>query len=843
MTNCCFRCCIFYEDAQEEDYLFFDEYFLKDYNEKNDDEKIKEECNNRKEPPSLENNKKKFLDYIQNEADSKNCPLKDIYKDIYINFYVCKKCNGLHNIDIILFYNENSKFHHDLKKYVDDVLIIIDQNIKNNIINNMKYIIESYTNNVDIIFFFLYLYVNNILNNNFLFNIQSYNEYYIKIKKFIILENIIQSHQPYLNNRIHKMFSYFLIYIFMFFSYNHIFKTLNLDHHQINLITTLYDNSVLVFRNKICEHKNNKINYKEHINDKTLDDIHLYNVMQSANDSFVSDHRKGYNKKRKKDNQKGCKNENKNENIYKYDETNIYTHNKHNYNDYNNNTGNHEMVGHNKDLKEVSHIKQSELNIKTSENSSHYNEQEKVILNESKTYQMYISFNNLCICGYYNKYNKEISQTEWVINNISNSVLSIEECISHIFNNVFSFSTSTFIGSGREDKDARMMNIGRPFVYVLKDTKFSFLNFFLFFSNLSNKQKGLKNYNTMNLKTIEEYNQFLIQQNKNNIKKEQYEYILKNDIQKNTNLPYDNNNYNNHQNDIKEQNLQLNDIYPLIKQKKENNSLSILDIKKNIFMNIFLHIENLKQQSYNNNIEDMSQNIINNIYNLNSFFKLPLSYSFNKELEVLFSNMCSFKYNSNYIYSLNIKKDTETNILTNIKEKKEQIKKNNDNNNINNNPHDINQLAEIKLNNLSFSTNYELVKKLMKYGEERKKEYKCIIYHSSKMNKNKIQEINEQIYNYEPQTLTYVLNIMQKTPIRVLHRRSLINRERKIFQFKLIYLHEHFSLLYLLAQSGLYIKEFVNGDKGRTIPNLKQFFGDDTYVNILNLDVANLVYD
>ncbi|SOV18554.1 conserved Plasmodium protein, unknown function [Plasmodium sp. gorilla clade G2] len=839
MTNCCFRCSIFYEDAQEEDYLFFDEYFLKDYNEKNDDTKIKEECNNKKEPPFLENNKQKFLDYIQNEADSKNCPLKDIYKDIYINFYVCKKCYGLHNIDIILFYNENSKFHHDLTKYVDDVLIIIDENIKNNIINNMKYIIESYTNNVDIIFFLLYLYVNNILNSNFLFNLQSYNEYYIKIKKFIVLQNIIQSHQHYLNNRIHKIFSYFLIYIFMFFSYNHIFKTLNLDHYQINLITTLYDNSVLVFRNKICDHKNNKINYKEHINDQNLDDIHLYNVTHAENDNFVSDHRKGYNKKRKKDNQKGCKNEN----IYKYDETNIYTHNKHNYNDNDNNADNHEMVRHNKDLKEVSDIKQREPYIRTTQNPSHYNEQEKVILNESKTYQMYISFNNLCICGYYNKYNKEISQTEWVINNISNSVLSIEECISHIFNNVFSFSTSTFIGSGREDKDARMMNIGRPFVYVLKDTKFSFLNFFLFFSNLSNKQKGLKNYNTMNLKTIEEYNQFLIQENKNKIKKEQNENILKNEIQKNINLPYDNNTHNHHQNDIKEQNLQFNDIYPLIKEKDENNSLSILDIKKNIFMNIFLHIENLKQQSYNNIITDMSQNIIHNIYNLNILFKLPISYSFNKELEILFSNMCSFKYNSNYMYSLNIKKDTETNILTNIKEKKEQMKKNNDNNNINNNPHDINQLTEIKLNNLSFSTNYELVKKLMKYGEERKKEYKCIIYHSSKMNKNKIQQINEQIYNYEPQTLTYVLNIMQKTPIRVLHRRSLINRERKIFQFKLIYLHEHFSLLYLLAQSGLYIKEFVNGDKGRTIPNLKQFFGDDTYVNILNLDVATLVYD
>ncbi|SOV82329.1 conserved Plasmodium protein, unknown function [Plasmodium sp. gorilla clade G3] len=832
MNYCCFRCSISYEDAEEEDYLFFDEYFLNDY-----DKKINEECNNENKPPSLVNNKKKFFEYIQNVADTKNCPVKDIYKEIYMNFYLCKKCHGLHNIDIILFYNENSIFHNELIKYVDDILIVIDEKIKNNIINNMKYIIESYTNNVDIIFFLLYLYVKNILNSNFLFNIQSYNEYYIKIKKFIILQNLIEGQQTYLNNRIHKMFSYFLIYVFMFFSYNSIFKTLNLDKDKMKLITHLYEKASLVFRNENYKNENNKIYYKEHINDQTLDDINVYNLSQCTNDSVVCEDRKGYNKKRKKDN--------KNENIYKYDEYNIYTHNNYNYH-HNNNTCKDEMIGYNNNLKQMDDIQQSVLNTRTLENHSECNEQEKQVFNEYKTYHMYISFNNLCICGYYNKYNKEISQTKWIINNISNSVLSIEECISNIFNNIFSFSTCTFIGSGREDKDARMMNIGRPFVFVLKDTKFSFLNFYLFFSKLSNKQNGFENYNTMNVKTIEEYNEYFMQEEKTKKtkKKKEYEDILKNDKEKNIILSYDNNNCKNLQNDHNKSNLQFNDIYPLIKEKKENNALSILDMKKNIFMKIFLHMQNVKQLSYNNNIEeDMSTNTIHNTYYSNNFFNLPLSYSFNKELEVLFSNTYPFKYNTNYMYSLNIKKDFETPILATIKEEKEQTNKHKYNNNINNNPYNIDHFAEIKLNNLSFSTNYDLVKKLMKYGEERKKEYKCIIYHSSKMNKDKIQEINYQIYNYEPQTLTYVLKIIQKTPIRVLHRRSLINRERKIFQLKLIYLHKHFSLLYLLAQSGLYIKEFVNGDKGRTIPNLKQFFGEDTYVNILNLDVATFVYE
>ncbi|EUT79585.1 hypothetical protein PFAG_05078 [Plasmodium falciparum Santa Lucia] len=877
MTNhCCFRCSISCEDTQDEDYLFFDEHFLKDFNEA-DDKKINEECNNKKNLPNLVNDKKKFLQYIQNEADTKNRPLKDIYKDIYMNFYLCKKCYGLHNIDIILFYNENSKFHHELMKYVDDIHIIIDEKVKNNVINNMKYIIESYTNNIDIIFFLLYLYVNNILNGTFVFNIQSYNEYYIKIKKFIILHNLIESYQPYLNHRIHKMFSYFLMYVFMFFCYNDIFKTLNLDQDKIKLLIILYENASLVFTNENYKNKknnnnNNKIYYNQHINDQTLDGINFFSASQRAKDSFVCEHRNGYNKKRKKNNQYQCQCQYQNQcqyqcqcqyqnqcqyqcqcqyqNIYKCDENNIIcTHNYDNYHD-NHNSCKDEIEGLNQNFKQMDDREQSLINTKTSENPTQGNEQERQVFNECKTYHMYISFHNLCICGYYNKYNKEISQTKWLINNISNSVLSIEECISNIFNNIFSFSTATFIGSGREDKDARMMNIGRPFVYVLKDTKFSFLNFFLFFSNLSNKQNGIKNYNTINVNTIQEYNQFLLQEKK----KKKYQHILKNDKQKNIIPSHDNNNCNDHPNDPnKNKNLQYNDIYPLIKEKKENNSLSIFDMKKNIFMKIFLHVQNSKQISYNNNIEDISKGTIHNTYNLNNFFKLPLSYSFNKELEVLFSKVFSFKYCSNYIYSLNITNDSETPMLTDIKKEKEkekeqeqeqeQINKHKDNNNMYNNSYNIEHFAEIKLNNLSFSTNYPLVKKLMKYGEERKKEYKCIIYHSSKMNKDTIQKINDQISNHEPQTLTYVLKIIQKTPIRVLHRRSLINRERKIFQIKLIYLHKHFSLLYLLAESGLYIKEFVNGDKGRTIPNLKQFFGDDTYVNILNLDVATLIYD
>ncbi|ELP86928.1 coiled-coil domain containing protein, putative, partial [Entamoeba invadens IP1] len=64
------------------------------------------------------------------------------------------------------------------------------------------------------------------------------------------------------------------------------------------------------------------------------------------------------------------------------------------------------------------------------------------------------------------------------------------------------------------------------------------------------------------------------------------------------------------------------------------------------------------------------------------------------------------------------------------------------------------------------------------------------------------------------------LVIHQKTPIRVLHRRSLLTRDRTIYTLKLNPIDDHFGLLELETEAGTYIKEFVHGDLGRTNPNI-----------------------
>ena len=84
------------------------------------------------------------------------------------------------------------------------------------------------------------------------------------------------------------------------------------------------------------------------------------------------------------------------------------------------------------------------------------------------------------------------------------------------------------------------------------------------------------------------------------------------------------------------------------------------------------------------------------------------------------------------------------------------------------------------------------------------------------------------------------LTLAQQTPIRVLHRRSQMVREKKIYRLHATIMSKHIMLLHILGGAGTYIKEFVHGDLGRTTPNVGTFLGRE--VDILQLDVTE-VYD
>jgi len=80
--------------------------------------------------------------------------------------------------------------------------------------------------------------------------------------------------------------------------------------------------------------------------------------------------------------------------------------------------------------------------------------------------------------------------------------------------------------------------------------------------------------------------------------------------------------------------------------------------------------------------------------------------------------------------------------------------------------------------------------------------------------------------------------LQQKTPIRVLHRRSLATRARSIFRLEVSKAETKDPKAFVLnvaTQAGTYVKEFVHGDFGRTTPSLRDLLEAD--VDILALDV------
>lgn len=79
---------------------------------------------------------------------------------------------------------------------------------------------------------------------------------------------------------------------------------------------------------------------------------------------------------------------------------------------------------------------------------------------------------------------------------------------------------------------------------------------------------------------------------------------------------------------------------------------------------------------------------------------------------------------------------------------------------------------------------------------------------------------------------------VKDTPIRVIHRRSPMVRAKVIHSMKTRWINDHWFHLELTASAGTYIKEFVHGDLGRTVPSVGSLLG--CKADIFQLDVLRV---
>ena len=140
-------------------------------------------------------------------------------------------------------------------------------------------------------------------------------------------------------------------------------------------------------------------------------------------------------------------------------------------------------------------------------------------------------------------------------------------------------------------------------------------------------------------------------------------------------------------------------------------------------------------------------------------------------------------------------------------------------------------VGKVEVSRLRFTTK-DKVRRLKK-GEGAQKEYRLLAEFENEISDADRQKIEE--------TLTGT-TIKQQTPLRVMHRRADLIRERYIYKLKVKKVSLKRALLEIRCQGGLYVKELVSGDEGRTIPNVSDLLKNRA--KTLKLDVLKVImYD
>ncbi len=144
----------------------------------------------------------------------------------------------------------------------------------------------------------------------------------------------------------------------------------------------------------------------------------------------------------------------------------------------------------------------------------------------------------------------------------------------------------------------------------------------------------------------------------------------------------------------------------------------------------------------------------------------------------------------------------------------------------------INEAAKdkVEISRLRF-TNRDVVRKLKK-AESAQKEYRVLIKFEKEISDADMQLLEEKLNG----TL-----IKQQTPLRVLHRRADLTRERYIYKLKVKKLSAKEALMQVRCQGGLYVKELVSGDEERTTPSVSELLNNPA--KTLKLDVLNVIME
>ncbi|MCK4432341.1 MAG: tRNA pseudouridine(54/55) synthase Pus10, partial [Methanomicrobia archaeon] len=130
---------------------------------------------------------------------------------------------------------------------------------------------------------------------------------------------------------------------------------------------------------------------------------------------------------------------------------------------------------------------------------------------------------------------------------------------------------------------------------------------------------------------------------------------------------------------------------------------------------------------------------------------------------------------------------------------------------------EINKDRRIKVSELEYSNKREVIRLKR---EKFKKTY--LVY------------LDQEISDEEFAKLKDLCEINQRTPRRVQHRRADKTRIRKVYKVE----KKNNNCLKICCESGLYVKELITGDDGRTVPSVSSIVQKD--VKCIALDVIKI---
>jgi tRNA pseudouridine synthase 10 len=143
----------------------------------------------------------------------------------------------------------------------------------------------------------------------------------------------------------------------------------------------------------------------------------------------------------------------------------------------------------------------------------------------------------------------------------------------------------------------------------------------------------------------------------------------------------------------------------------------------------------------------------------------------------------------------------------------------------------VNRSAEgrvaVQLDHLSNRREVETIK-----SEKAHKKYSILVEIDGAFSKEEVQTALKTLEG---------VTIQQRTPARVSHRRSDRVRKRHVKEIECVGVQDGKFLIEVLGEAGLYIKELISGDEGRTTPSLSEVLGAPARVTTLDVVMVEAV--